>query len=166
MQESLVRVDRIVRLLARCRRGNVAVEFATTLPVVVLFAFGAIDYGGAYVEGLRLTGAARAGVQQVLYDPVSWNDTERVERAALEEYVGHPLTDEEVSSLPVSAAADSFCACTAGVALDCSVTCPDGSSPGRFMRVNLSRGRPLLLSYPWSDTDSVNLAGEAVARVR
>ena len=166
MHDRLLRLDRLVRRLARCGRGNAAAEFATTVPVFVLLAFAALDYGGAYVEGVRLTGAARAGVQQVLYDPVAWNDTARVERAALEEYVGHALTDAQLASVPVTAAATSFCACTGGATLTCSDSCPDGSDPGRFMRVSLSRGVPLLMPYPWTQTDTVAVDGAAVARVR
>lgn len=147
-------------------RGNSAVEFAIAAPVVILLAFGAFDYGSAYVESLRLNGAARAGAQEALYDPLNWEDTARLEQAALEEYVGHGLTSGEIEALPVSAAATSFCACTAGAVLACSDSCPGGDAPGRFVRVTLNRGLALTLPYPWSDGSQISVQGNTVMRVR
>ena len=157
---------RVTRCLGTCRKGNTAVEFALTMPLLVLLAFGAYDYGSAYVESVRLNGAARAGAQQSLYDPINWDDTAQAEQSALEQYVGHALTTGEIAAMSVSAAADAFCACTGGVELDCSATCPDGSSPGQFVRVNMSRGMPLTFPYPWADGDEVIVDGQAVVRVR
>lgn len=155
----------LIQRLVACRRGNSAVEFGLTAPLLVLLAFGAYDYGSAYVEGVRLNGAARAGAQQSLYDPSSWSDTDGAEQLALEEYVGHALTADEVAAMTVSATADAFCACTAGVTLACTATCPDGSSPGRFIRVSMTRAVPLTLPYPWADGDQVMVDGQAVVRV-
>jgi hypothetical protein len=136
------------------------------MPLLVLLAFGAYDYGSAYVEGVRLNGAARAGAQQSLYDSNTWEDTDQAEQAALEEYVGHALTPEEVAVMSVSATAEAFCACTAGVTLACTDTCPGGAAPGQFVRVSMTRAVPLTLPYPWADSDEVAVDGEAVVRVR
>jgi hypothetical protein len=156
---------RLTRCLGACHKGNAAVEFALTMPLLVLLAFGAFDYGSAYVEGVRLNGAARAGAQQSMYNSNTWEDTDQAEQAALEEYVGHALTPEEVAAMSVSATAEAFCACIAGAALDCEATCPDGSSPGQFVRVSMTRAMPLTLPYPWAD-DEVTVDGQAVVRVR
>jgi Flp pilus assembly protein TadG len=156
----------MVRRWLACRKGNTAVEFGITLPVLVLFAFGAFDYGSAYVEGVRLNGAARAGTQPALYNSQEWQNTDQMEQAALEEYVGHALSPEEIAAMSVSATAEAFCACTAGVTLACSGTCPGGDAPGQFVRVSMSRAVPLTLPYPWADNDQVTVDGEAVVRVR
>jgi len=157
-------------LLARAIRGdsraNAAVEFALAAPILIALGFGAFDYGSAYVEGVRLSGAARAGAQQALYDVRNWQDEDLIERSALEEYAGRPLTQSEMSTMSVSASSLAFCACQAGADLDCSAICPDGSSPGRFVRVSLSRSVPLTLPYPWENSGSTPVAGEAVVRVR
>jgi Flp pilus assembly protein TadG len=155
----------VTRRLGACRKGNSAVEFALTVPLLVLLAFGAFDYGSAYVEGVRLNGAARAGVQQSLYDSSTWGDTDQAEQSALEEYVGHALTPDEVAVMSVSATADAFCACTAGLTLACTATCPDGSSPGQFVRVSMTRAMPLTLPYPWANGSQVTVDGQAVVRV-
>jgi Flp pilus assembly protein TadG len=156
---------RVTRCLGACRKGNAAVEFALTMPLLVLLAFGAYDYGSAYVESVRLNGAARAGAQQSLYNSNTWEDTNQAEQAALEEYAGHALTPEEVAAMSVSATAETFCACTAGATVDCGDTCPDGSSPGQFVRVSMTRSVPLTIPYPWAD-DEVTVDGQAVVRVR
>jgi len=165
----LIRVPsllQITRRLCACRKGNTAIEFGLTAPLLVLLAFGAFDYGSAYVEGVRLNGAARAGAQQALYNSQDWQDTAQMEQLALEEYVGHPLTQPEIDAMSVSATANAFCACTAGVTLACTDTCPGGVSPGQFVRVTLNRDVPLTLPYPWSSNGEVAVDGQAVVRVR
>ena len=165
----LIRFSRFrdaVRRVAACHEGNTAVEFSLIVPLLVLLAFGAFDYGSAYVEGVRLNGAARAGAQQALYNSQDWQNTDQMEQAALEEYVGRALTQPEIDAMSVSATANSFCACTAGVTLACTDTCPGGVSPGQFVRVTLNRDVPLTLPYPWSSNGEVAVDGQAVVRVR
>jgi len=156
----------VIRRIGACRKGNTAIEFGLTVPILVLLAFGAFDYGSAYVESVRLNGAARAGAQQALYNSQGWQNTDEMEQVALEEYVGHPLTPEEVAAMSVSATAEAFCACTAGATLACTGTCPGGDSPGQFVSVTLSNATPLTLPYPWADGDTVQVDGQAVVRVR
>ena len=156
----------VTRRLGACRKGNTAIEFALTAPLLILLAFGAYDYGSAYVEGVRLNGASRAGAQQALYNAQEWQNTDQMEQAALEEYVGHALTPEQVAAMSVSATAEAFCACTAGATLVCTGTCPGGDAPGQFVRVSMSRTVPLTLPYPWADNDQVTVDGQAVVRVR
>jgi Flp pilus assembly protein TadG len=165
----LIRFSRflhVVRRVAACPEGSTAAEFGLSMPVLVLFAFGAFDYGSAYVESVRLNGASRAGTQQALYNSQEWQNTDRMEQAALEEYVGHALTSEEVAAMSVAATAEAFCACTAGATLACTGTCPGGDAPGQFVRVSMSRAVPLTLPYPWADDDAVTVGGQAVVRVR
>jgi len=156
----------VTRRIGACRKGNTAVEFGLTAPLLVLLAFGAFDYGSAYVEGVRLNGAARAGAQQALYNSQDWQNTDQMEQLALEEYVGHALTQPEMDAMSVSATANSFCACTAGVTLACTDTCPGGESPGQFVSVTLNNATPLTLPYPWANGDTVQVDGQAVVRVR
>jgi Flp pilus assembly protein TadG len=165
----LIRFSRFrdtVRRVSAGHEGSTAAEFGLTVPVLVLLAFGAFDYGSAYVEAVRLNGASRAGAQQALYNAQAWENTDQMEQAALEEYVGHALTPEEVAAMSVSATAEAFCACTAGATLACTGTCPGGDAPGQFVRVSMSRAVPLTLPYPWAEGDEVTVNGQAVARVR
>jgi hypothetical protein len=166
MQNWLTRTIRLGRELYACRVGIASVELSLSAGFMVLVAFGAYDYGSAYVEGIRLTSAARAGAQQALYYPTPRDDISVAPQAALEEYVGHAVTEGEVQALSVSATADTFCGCSDGATLSCSGTCPGGDSPGQFMRVTLSTAVPLTLPYPWSADGKLDLAREAVVRAR
>jgi hypothetical protein len=152
--------------LTKSPEGNAAVEFSLATPVLIMIAIGALDYGVAYVEGLRLSGAAHAGAGQALYDAAGWENTDDFERTALEEYAGHPLSDDQIAALPVSAVAEAFCGCDDGSNLDCSASCPSGSTPNRLVRVTLSRDVQLMLPYPWASNGSLAVAGDAVVRVR
>jgi Flp pilus assembly protein TadG len=165
MTNQFSRLRAAVRRVASCRSGNTAVEFSMSAPVVILLAVGVLDYGSAYVESVRLKGAARAGAQQAFYNSHSWQNTAAMEQAALEEYVGHALTPEEVAAMSVSADAEAFCACTAGATLACTNSCPGGAAPGQFVRVSMSRAMPLTLPYPWADSDAVTVDGGAIVRV-
>jgi hypothetical protein len=165
MTDWLTRSTRLGRL-RDCAAGSAATELALTAPLMVLIAFGAYDHGGAFVEGIRLTSAARAGAQQALYGAADWNDATIAREVALEEYVGHALSADEMDALDVSAVADGFCGCSDGATLACSSSCPGGDDPGRFVRVTLSKSVPLLLPYPWSVDGALDLTREAVVRGR
>ena len=160
------RLGAAMRSIERSCSGNAAIEFAFAAPILIALTFGAFDYGRAYVESVRLSGAAREGAQKALYEPSKWEDDELIEQADLEEYVGHALTTAEMSMLSVAATSQAFCACQNGADLVCSGTCPDGSLPGRFVRVTLTRSVPLTLPYPWASDGTAATAGEAVVRVR
>lgn len=166
MATALLRLRRSFERLAARTGGNPAVEFGLAAPFLILLAFGAFDYGSAYIEGIRLNGAARAGVQKVLLDSSSWQDTDEFEQTALEEYVGHGLTADERQALPVTATSAAFCSCLddQSQTLSCSATCPSGP-PARYVRVTLTRNVSLTLPYPWRDGDTMTVAGEALARV-
>ena len=64
MPTRLSRCRALLRRMISCPSGSSAVEFGLTAPILVLLAFGAYDYGSAYVESVRLNGAARAGAPQ------------------------------------------------------------------------------------------------------
>jgi Flp pilus assembly protein TadG len=166
MWNRLARSIRLGGQLRGCSAGTAAAEFGLTLPFLVLLAFGAYDYGGAFVEGVRLTGAARAGAQQAIYGAPDWDDTAIAEQAALEEYVGHALTESEILAMEVSAVADTFCGCSDGTTVSCSDSCPGGSAPSRFVRVTLSNAVPLVLHYPWTADGELQLSREAIVRGR
>ena len=166
MPTRLSRCRALLRRMISCPSGSSAVEFGLTAPILVLLAFGAYDYGSAYVESVRLNGAARAGAQQALYNAQDWQNTDQMEQVALEEYAGHALTPDEIAVMPVAADAQAFCACTGGATLACTDTCPGGEAPGQSVSVTLSNATPLTLPYPWADADSVAVDGQAVVRVR
>ncbi len=135
MTTRLAKLARTARSVLRSRSGSSAVELALAAPILISFTFGGFDYGRAYIEGVRLSGAAREGAQQAMYQPANWQNDQLIEQAALEEYVGHTLTPGQMSQLSVSATSRAFYACESGAEVaDGSVPCPDGSLPGGMSR--------------------------------
>lgn len=151
--------------LALNERGNSIVEFGLAAPVIILLVIGAYDHGSAYLDSLRMTGAARAGAQEALYEPNDWQNDARLERAALEDYAGHALTDAEMAASDVSAVASTFCACADGTTVACTTLCA-GDAPLRFVRMSLSRTHAVSLPYPWAPGGTFDLQQDAVVRVR
>ena len=149
----------------RDERGNALVEFAIAAPFVLLLVVGAYDHGAAFVDSLRMTGAARAGAQEALFEPNDWQNNARLEQAALEDYAGHALTSAQMASSPVAAVATTFCACADGTTLACTSQCGT-EPPFRFVRMRLSRSHSVSMPYPWAPGGSFDLAQEAVVRVR
>ena len=161
----LRRIASRINRAAGCDSGNALVEFGIAAPVVILLVVGAYDHGSAYMESLRLTGAARAGAQEALFEPKDWQNQTRLRRAALEDHAGHALSDSEMSAYPVAAAATPFCACADGSAVACSALC-SGAAPERLVRMTLSTSHGLILPYPWATGRSLDLQQDAVVRVR
>ncbi|NBB82399.1 MAG: hypothetical protein GVY28_03245 [Alphaproteobacteria bacterium] len=155
-----------VRRLIAHRRGSMAVEAALVVPVMATLLIGGVDFGTAYVEGVRLSGAARAGTQPALYDPQSWQNGTAMELTALSEYTGTAVSGDTRVALPVSAAARSFCACQGDAELQCTSTCADGSTPGRFVAVTVSRDHGLIMDWPFVRGKTVTIARQSVVRVR
>lgn len=155
----------LARFLRNCR-GAIAVEFALVVPILTTLVIGGFDFGSAYVEGVKLSGAARSGTQPALYDPLSWQDDVTMELTALSDYTGDAVTATTRQSLPVTAASRSFCACQGGAELQCSSTCADGSTPGRFVAVTVSRDHTMLVDWPFLQGRTVTLQRESVVRVR
>jgi Flp pilus assembly protein TadG len=151
--------------LARSDEGNALVEFGLTLPVILALVVGAYDYGSAYVENLRLVGAARAGAQEAMFEPTDWQNTGRMERAALEDHAGYALTDAQIASYPVTASANPYCACPDGTVVGCSTLC-SGVAPYRMVELTLSTNHNVVLPYPWVTSGSIGLSQDATVRVR
>jgi hypothetical protein len=135
----------------RDRRGNVLVEFALALPVIVLLLVGVFEYGSATARKMSLTSAARSGVEHALRGGDASAVAETVRRAA--------GGDAEQLSVTTS----QFCECD-GAAASCGTACESGSLQQGFMRVRVSEPfTPLLPSFGLPYPTSV--AGEATFRL-
>lgn len=79
--------------MRRSERGAAAVEFALVLPLLVLLAFGIIEFGRLYYVQTTLSGAAREGarVMAITNDPIAARTAAKTAAGTL------ALTDSEVS---------------------------------------------------------------------
>lgn len=147
-------------------RGAIAVEAALVLPVLVMLLVGAVDFGMAFVESLRLSAAARAGTQQALYDPRGWQDATLMELTALSEYTGTAVTSADRSALSATARSRAFCGCADGTELLCTSTCAGGATPAQYVEVTVTDDVTFTIDWPFIDGRTLQLARDSIVRVR
>ena len=99
----------IIRII-RDRRGSTAVEFALTMPVLLLFIGGVVDFGRAFYYQTELSQALRSGMQYALKAPT---DT-----AGIASVINQSTSLPIVTRTPVT-----FCQCYDGSNIGCSSTC-------------------------------------------
>lgn len=134
-------------------RGVTAVEFALSLPILLLFVLGLSEMGMAVNEKMRLASAARSGAQFALIDPAdSAGIAQAVELAS-------GLTPADILVNVTT-----FCGCADGTDIACDVVCPDASTRRTYVAVTVTENYPLMLSFPGMDPSLV-LTGNATMRV-
>lgn len=137
--------------------GAAAVELALLAPVVMLMILGAIDFGGALFERMRLTNSARAGVQFALQSDANAQDPTGIEQSVLNATGLDPLS--------VTVAQSQYCECADGTTIVCTATCTGGGPLRRFVNVTVSEQFQTLYPYP-GITNPLTLTGQATIRVR
>ncbi|HYH38550.1 MAG TPA: TadE/TadG family type IV pilus assembly protein [Azospirillum sp.] len=140
--------------LARDRGGNVAVEFALLMPLLVIILTGLVDFGRATYERMALETAARSAVQYARQNP---NDTAGITAAALN---SGGLDATATVEIPAP-----FCECPDGTSIGCSTVCPSGDPILRFLSVTVRHDFEPFFPYPGLPSP-LALAGSAVIRVQ
>lgn len=107
-----------MRVKRRTQNGASAVEFALVLPVLVLLAFGIIEFSMALYDKAMITNASREGARA----GVSFNVP--------------PVTDEEIVDVVNSYLGSSLITFGGPAAATTTVT-RNGSSPGAELRVSV-----------------------------
>jgi Flp pilus assembly protein TadG len=141
-------IARTVNLLRRCRRcvsGNAGVELAPVLPALMLLVLGAIEYGRAYREQLRLARAAHAGA---LYAAQELGQAGTDAGAA--EIEARVRENAGASSGELRVDAQTYCTCPEGPAPDCdpATRCYDNVIPWMYVRVRVSESYSAFADYP------------------
>jgi Flp pilus assembly protein TadG len=110
------------------RSGNVIIEFALALPILMLLTVGLLDLGTYSLQKSAMLQGARAGAQ---YGILDYSDATKVETTA--------RTATGLSG--VTATASWFCECTSGTAVDCGTgtTCSGGVTKKRYVVVTLNK---------------------------
>jgi len=150
----MARARGILGRLAGDRGGNVAVEFALALPVLIVMLTGLIDYGRATYDRMALETAARGAVQYARQAP---SDTAGIRAAALNAGGVAATATVEVPA--------PFCECPDGSSIGCTATCASGDAVRRFLSVTVRQDFEPLFPYPGLPSP-LALAGSAVIRVQ
>jgi Flp pilus assembly protein TadG len=131
---------RPARDLGRCGRGSISVELALVSPVLALLLVGAMDFGRAFHEQLRLANAARAGAQFAIENLGTSEVLTGIVEAA--------LYDGQKSASELTVTASKTCTCPSGGAVVCTTTCSDGLLPRMHVEVTVQRDFELWFKYP------------------
>ncbi len=141
----------------RCADGNLSVELALVLPILVLLALGTYDFGRAFQEKHRLAGAARAGAQYAIQNPGS-DDVAGVVQSA--------RNDAADTANTLGVTARYYCTCPTSGELTCGDPCPTATESSlTYVDVDVQQTLALLFAYP-GVSDAVQLHGNVQMRVR
>lgn len=124
----------------RADRGNAAVEFALTLPLLAFMAVGAMDFGMAFAMQTGYESAVRAGFEYAF--------TDSSDVAAIEKRVSANIDDPASLDAGYPAAA-ATCECSDGTAISCSATCGAGATPHRFIEITVQGNYRTLFDWPF-----------------
>jgi Flp pilus assembly protein TadG len=134
---------RAIKAFRRVRGGNVAIEFAFVLPILVSLGLGAFDFGNLGLQKITVANAARAGTQYG-----SQNSSVAADTAGMEQAARNDASDDQ-NALDVSAR--QYCVCSDSGAVDCTGLCTGGSDdsifPIMYVEVTVTNNVPLLFQY-------------------
>ncbi len=143
--------------IARDTGGNVTLEFAAVIPVLVLLAIGIFEFGQVAITKSQIGSAAKAGVQYGTLDHSAANDPAGMVQAA--------LNDIGETNQTFAITARQFCSCPVSGELSCSETCADGAYSPMYVEVDVQTTKALTFSYP-GFPESINMSSVNRSRVR
>jgi hypothetical protein len=130
----------MLRELRRSEIGAAAIELAIALPVLVLLAIGAADFGRMFFTGIAVANAARTAAEYGAQSPTVW-DTSAVNQAG---------RDDAADVGGVEVTSERFCRCPDGSEPDCvtgACTAPY-TLPEVFVTSRAVKTINLIISYP------------------
>lgn len=138
--------------LWRAREGNMLVEFAFFMPILLIMLAIAFDFGMAMYDNMSLKEAARAGVQYAMANPT---DAAGLTQAVADSTGMSPADLTVTSSIS--------CQCPDGTAVDCSGSCAGGATE-TYATVVVKEPYTTPLPYP-AALKSLTLQGAATLRI-
>ena len=141
----------------RWGRGQSAVELAIAVPVLALILLGAADFGRAFVLGIAVNNAARAGAQYGSQTLITAADIDGMKAAA--------TTDG--TNIPSLTATASLCTCETprGSVAACAESYCDANGSATFVEVDTSATFTTIVNYP-GIPHTTTLTGKAVMQVQ
>lgn len=126
--------------LAANRSGNVMLEFALALPILMLLMVGLLDLGNFGLQKSAMLQGARAGAQ---YGILVCSDSTTC--GAQSSNINS--TAQSATGLSgVTAINAPFCECVTGTTVLCSTTCATGQTLKRYITVNTTKSFSSVLS--------------------
>lgn len=130
--------------------GNVVVEFALILPVLMIILAGLADLGRGIVAYNDLAAAIRAGLEYAQVYPDDSNGIQAAVRGA-------------AAGANPNVTTTNVCECSNGVAGACTTQCSDGTLPGTYLRIVATQAfLPMFPAFDFALGDTIS----ATASVR
>lgn len=123
----------------RSQEGSAAIEFAISLPFLILLAIGVADFGRLYVVALATANAAKAGAQYGAQTNGTSGNAAEIEQAARDDAGNVGL--QSVTSTQI-------CKCSDGTTPACTGTCPGYGVPQVFVEVRTTNTVSFAFRYP------------------
>jgi len=128
----------MLRGVLRSQSGIATTEFALTAPVFVILALGVMDVGNAVFHKFDLNALARIGAE---YGLAHGTDADGIKTTVLN------AANRDNSTLSVDSSV--FCECQFQETQSCEVSCADGSTIRRYIKVSVAEFyHPLFLPDP------------------
>jgi Flp pilus assembly protein TadG len=108
------------------RSGNVMLEFALALPILMLLTVGLLDLGSYSLQKSAMLQGARAGAQ---YGILDYSDATKVNTTA----------QSATGLTGVTATTTWFCECVSGTTVACTTTCSGGATIKRYVTVSAAK---------------------------
>lgn len=123
--------------LGRAHEGNVAIEFALLLPLVLVLLAGLIEFGVVTYDRASIESAARAGAQFAFSGGYNASKVDAAVRSA-----------SAVTLAPSDTVASNvFCECTDDTPITCGDTCLNGGPNRRFIKVSVTKAHQAWLPF-------------------
>jgi hypothetical protein len=132
------RLAGVLRRAAGARSGVASTEFALMAPVFIVMTLGVVDVGNAVFHKFDLNALARIGAE---YGVAHSSDSEGIKTVVLN------AAKRDNTTLTVESLV--FCECEYQQAQSCSVSCADGSTIRKYVKVSVAEFyQPLFLPDP------------------
>ncbi len=145
--------------LARCQKGNIAIETAFAIPMLVGLAVGTAEYGRAFSAKSELANIARAGAQAAIEfggEDESLSSTVN-NNLILASLISDPLAEGFDATSEPQTLIESYCTCPGGAPVGCDDSCSGSDLPRRYVQVTASLPFSLMVPMPMLD-DSMTLS--------
>jgi Flp pilus assembly protein TadG len=131
----------VIKRFLQDRRGGAMLEFAVTLPILMLVSFGAADFGRLFLETSVIANASGAGAVYAARSTREASDLGGAESAVLANVNGLQSVAADVSKV---------CDCPAapGAWISCSSTCSGYGLPRIYIRSKASKSFDTFTKYP------------------
>lgn len=146
---------RRLRRLGRCESGEIAVEFAFIVPILLLLMIGAADFGRLGMRYAEAQSVANAGVHYAVQNQAKVSDVDGIAAAAL----------ADAMSPTMAVTVGSYCQCANAVPQSCGSACDDDEYAPMYVSVTATDTLDLLFPYPAiSKTQTITAASEGRVR--